>query len=82
MIFKNNNYRNWSYFNKDAFLLYNTNIGDRAVYSMCDSIQEGIVTMINEKGINIRTGCGNIFVKWYHVLEIHKPSKGEEIGNV
>jgi len=36
---------------------------------------DGDVTLISEKGINIRTGYGDKFVKWRNVKEIYKENK-------
>jgi len=33
---------------------------------------DGDITFISKKGINIRTGYGDKFVKWRNVREIHK----------
>jgi hypothetical protein len=36
------------------------------------SIHEGIITLISKRGINIKTMCGDRFVKWDNVIEIIK----------
>jgi len=33
---------------------------------------DGDITLISEKGINIRTGYGDKFAKWKNVKEVHK----------
>jgi len=33
---------------------------------------DGDITLISEKGINIRTGYGDKFVKWKNVKEVYK----------
>ena len=33
---------------------------------------DGDITLISEKGVNIRTGYGDEFVKWRNVREVHK----------
>lgn len=49
------------------------NLGDRAVIQWePNSYHEGMVTLINFRGINISTNCGDRFVKWRNVVKVIK----------
>lgn len=45
-------------------------IGDKAIVKVYDTVREGTITMISEKGINIKNETGVHFLKWCHVKKI------------
>lgn len=69
---QNRYYKKWSYHNTDWELLRNTNLYDTAIYNKYDSVQDGKIKFISERGVNISTPYGDKFIKWTHVKEIIK----------
>jgi hypothetical protein len=48
------------------------NLGDYVIYNVYDSVRDGYVRAITERGINVSTPWGNKFYKWCHIKEVHK----------
>lgn len=53
-------------------LIKTTNMYDWAIVSVNGSVYEGMVKLINERGISISSNWGDKFFKWYHVVKITK----------
>jgi hypothetical protein len=47
-------------------------LGDYVIYNVYDSVRDGYVRAITERGINVSTPWGNKFYKWCHIKEVHK----------
>lgn len=53
-------------------LMVKVNLYDEAIVSDYGEVRKGIVTLISERGINIKNDKGIKFYKWCHVKQIYK----------